>query len=93
MVKRALDQLSRDGSRAALRTIARGLGHARAPDVGALARLVVWGREDAINPLDVAKLDAFGGGRLIVENAGHLPHIENPALVNEALVRFLSKER
>ena len=92
MVKRALDQLGRDGSRAALRKIARGIAEARAQDVGASPRLVVWGREDAINPLIEAKLDAFGGERLIVEGAGHLPHIERAAPVNEALVRFLTRE-
>ena len=71
---------------------ARGIADARAREVGVSPRLLVWGRENSINPLIEAKLDAFGGERLIVEGAGHLPHIERAASVNEALVRFLLRE-
>ena len=97
MVKRALDQLERPGARAALRLIAQGIV-ASGPAVEAavrtlsasdVPRLVVWGREDLINPLDEGKLTAFGGERLVVEGAGHLPHIEGSLAVNERLLRFL----
>lgn len=55
--------------------------------------LVVWGREDGIVPVVYA--DEFG--RLIrdarvevVENAGHVPHLEQPELVRQIVRDFLT---
>ena len=71
MVKRALDQLERPGARAALRHDCAGDRCERirrstppcaplgASDV--LRAWSIWGREDAINPLDDGKLTRFGG--------------------------------
>ena len=55
-----------------------------------LPRLIVWGKQDAISPLSEDRLDQFGGEVLLVEEAGHLPHVEAPRLVNERISEFLS---
>lgn len=99
MVGRVLDQLARPGAREALERIAQGvetsgaaIGRAVA-SIGArdLPRLIVWGEEDAINPLSKDRLDALGGDILLVEGAGHLPHVEAPRLVNDRIVEFLAR--
>lgn len=99
LVERVLEQLDRPGARQALRLVAEGL--ARGGDaladvvsrlaVGALPRLVIWGEDDAINPLARERLAAFGGESLIIPGAGHLPHVENPRVVNERLLTFLAR--
>lgn len=98
-VKRVLDQLGRDGIRQALATIAMqlvrnesGLGDAAAiVATQAIPRLVVWGARDTINPFDADRLAEFGAAVQMIANAAHLPHIENPKPVNEALVDFLKR--
>lgn len=95
--QRVLTQLDRPGAREALNRIAAGLlsGEAVLAEAatriaaGNLPRLVIWGSADAINPIDRARLAEFGGTRLEVPDAGHLPHIENAKAVNEALAAFL----
>ena len=99
MASRALSQLQRPGARDALRSIASGFDAAGpALERAALSlaargvpRLLIWGEQDRINPLSEPRASAFGGERLLVAEAGHLPHIENPALVNERLVQFLTE--
>ncbi len=54
--------------------------------------LVFWGRDDRTVPfeLSAALLQAMPRARLVpVEDAGHLPHLERPDVVNPALVAFL----
>jgi pimeloyl-ACP methyl ester carboxylesterase len=62
--------------------------------VGRHARpvLVIWGKQDAQVPIEssASLLEAMPRGRLVtVEDAGHLPQWEQPAIVNGAIVEFL----
>jgi pyruvate dehydrogenase E2 component (dihydrolipoamide acetyltransferase) len=99
MVGRVLNQLARPGARDALERIAQGIEMSEAAVRRAAAaiaardlpRLIVWGKEDAINPLSEARLGALGGDILLVEGAGHLPHVEAPRLVNDRIVDFLAR--
>jgi pimeloyl-ACP methyl ester carboxylesterase len=99
LIALVLEQLAKPGARQALRLIARGIEKggaaldAAAARVAATAlpRLIVWGENDAINPLSREKLAAFGGDLRLVAGAAHLPHVENPRLVNEEIVSFLTR--
>jgi pimeloyl-ACP methyl ester carboxylesterase len=54
--------------------------------------LVVWGKEDKNVPFVQSEslLERMPRARLVaVESAGHLPHIEQPAVVNTAIIEFL----
>lgn len=62
--------------------------------VGAHPRrvLVIWGREDKNVPLDLSEylLKSVPRARLVaIDEAGHLPQWEQPAVVNKALISFL----
>lgn len=69
------------------------------PDVD-LARLtmpalLIWGREDRIVPpaYGTALHAALANSDLlIIEQCGHLPHIEEPETTNRAIAHFLSRE-
>ena len=55
--------------------------------------LVVWGREDALVPLAVGQRfhnEIQGSALLILDKCGHIPMIEQPALFNSALMKFLA---
>lgn len=55
--------------------------------------LIVWGREDAIMPLECGELyrQGIANARLAVLDAcGHCPHLERPQVFAEAVVSFLS---
>jgi pimeloyl-ACP methyl ester carboxylesterase len=55
--------------------------------------LLVWGRQDAIVPLNCGELyqQAIPGSRLvIIETCGHAPQIERPQAFLEAVVPFLT---
>jgi pimeloyl-ACP methyl ester carboxylesterase len=57
--------------------------------------LVVWGRQDPNVPFEfnAALLKAMPRARLVaVDDAGHLPQWEQPAIVNEAIVAFLRRQ-
>jgi pimeloyl-ACP methyl ester carboxylesterase len=54
--------------------------------------LLVWGREDAIIPLECGELyrQGIANARLAVLDAcGHCPHIERPQVFADAVVSFL----
>ncbi|MDP4299347.1 alpha/beta fold hydrolase [Leptothrix discophora] len=100
LVARVLAQLGEPGRRDALRRIAQALRdeaatlEATAEAIGrtpptALPRLVIWGAQDRINPPDPDRLARFGAETVLAPEAGHLPHVESAALVNEALRAFL----
>jgi pimeloyl-ACP methyl ester carboxylesterase len=55
--------------------------------------LVVWGREDAIAPLDCGEIYArsIAGARLVtIPDCGHLPEIEQPAEFPNLVRDFLA---
>lgn len=57
-----------------------------------LPTLIVWGRDDAIVPLSIGRRlhEAIASSRLVVvDDAGHLPHEEQPERVLDALGGFL----
>jgi len=54
--------------------------------------LIVWGREDRLTPLPIAKAlgeDIAGSKTVILNECGHVPRIECSAPFNKALVEFL----
>lgn len=56
--------------------------------------LVIHGADDKIIPVSEARAmaDAIPNGRLlIIENAGHLPNLEQPDTYNDALIDFLEE--
>jgi pimeloyl-ACP methyl ester carboxylesterase len=58
----------------------------------AVPALVLCGRQDALTPLEIHKEIAAGiaGSRLVVvEESGHLPTLERPAEVNQAMREWL----
>jgi YbgC/YbaW family acyl-CoA thioester hydrolase len=62
------------------------------PSLAGLPTLVIVGAEDQLTPPAAAErmVAAIPGAELVVvEGAGHLPPVERPATVNEALQRFL----
>lgn len=64
------------------------------PTLGNLPVLVIVGEEDRLTPPDAARrmVAAIPEAELVVvEGAGHVPPVERPATVNEALQRFLDR--
>jgi pimeloyl-ACP methyl ester carboxylesterase len=54
--------------------------------------LVIWGKQDMQVPIEQSAtlLEAMPRGRLVtIEDAGHLPQLEQPTIVNAAIVEFL----
>lgn len=63
--------------------------------IGAPA-LVIWGRQDRLIPLEYFKIfqESISGSEVvIVEDAGHAPFAEKPAVAYELLRRFLAEKR
>ncbi len=100
MVARVLEQLARPGARETLQRIARGIVLGEATFATALAtvhsrdvpRLTIWGKADVISPISEERLAEIGGEILLVDEAGHLPHVEQPRLVNERICEFLVRQ-
>lgn len=60
------------------------------------ATLVVWGARDALVPVRLADAwrDGIGDARLVViPGAGHVPMVETPRELSDALLEFLANER
>ncbi|HEU4604835.1 MAG TPA: alpha/beta hydrolase [Nitrososphaera sp.] len=60
---------------------------------GKIPTLIVWGRQDRLIPLEYFRAfqEAISGSSVvIVEDAGHAPFAEKPAIVCELLHRFLT---
>lgn len=55
--------------------------------------LLIWGTEDQTNPPAHNQVlrDILAPQFLLVEAAGHLPHVERPEVVNPRLVDFLQQ--
>lgn len=54
--------------------------------------LIVWGREDKLIPLSFGERfhqEIKGSQLRIIDNCGHMPHVECPEKFNAALVQFL----
>lgn len=100
LVARVLEHLARPGARETLELIAQGIvageatiGRAIAAARGRdLPRLTIWGKADAISPVSEERLVQFGGETFLVDEAGHLPHVEQTRLVNERIREFLTRQ-
>lgn len=58
--------------------------------------LLVWGKQDATVPFELSdsvRVRVPGIRVIPVDSAGHLPHMEQPALVHRALLEFLGEQR
>lgn len=92
MVKHVLEMLERPGRRDALRAIARGiLSVPPPPEPIATEMLVIWGAQDGINTPDHMRLQALGDRALVLNDVGHMPHVEAQSAVNNALIAFLPR--
>ncbi|WP_421723295.1 alpha/beta fold hydrolase [Bauldia sp.] len=97
MTTRVLAQMAQPGVRDALRVVADGLAdlHNRFGDrldaIGAagIPIRVLWGDGDTINPLTPACAEALAVWLEVIDDTGHLPHIESPAEVNQAIRSFI----
>lgn len=70
------------------------IGAGRLKQIGGrkIPTLIIWGRHDKLIPLEYSKifLEAIEGSRIeIVEDAGHAPFAEKPAIVYQLLHKFL----
>src|SRR5262245_59847668 len=57
--------------------------------------LLIWGREDKLNPLAMAEAfarDISGAQKVIIEQCGHVPQVEKAPAFNGALLKFLAGE-
>jgi pyruvate dehydrogenase E2 component (dihydrolipoamide acetyltransferase) len=97
MIEEVLRYKRLDGVQAALETIARAWfpdgRQSVAVDLAALAMpaQLIWGRDDRIIPVTHAEALA---GRLpvhLLDEAGHLPHMEQAGEVNRLIARFIAQ--
>lgn len=94
-----LSQLERPGVRLALGTIAKAVaGSADALENAIksvvsrdVQRMVIWGLQDTVNPLNQTTKAGFGGRWHCLEACGHLPQVEQRLMVNQYLMDFIKK--
>jgi pyruvate dehydrogenase E2 component (dihydrolipoamide acetyltransferase) len=99
MAARVLDRLSQPGAREGLRKIATalaGVSDALAPAIASISRsslprIVVWGEEDHINPIDEERITAFARNPTLLPATGHMPQVENAGKI-EMLLRSFYRE-
>ena len=99
MAARVLDRLNQPGAREGLRKIAAALADAAgvlAPAIASISRsslprIVVWGEEDRINPIDEDRVTSFAKNLTLLAATGHMPQVENAAKV-EMLLRSFYRE-
>ena len=97
---RFAEQMSYRGfRRALLRTLKHFMGDDLAPiyaEAGSRGKptLLIWGRQDQTVPFAEHQriLEPLGAKLFAVDDAGHLPHLEQPAAVEPELVAFLGIE-
>ena len=97
LATRLLGHLARDGARDAWRKLAAAMVAAELGDIRRhanalppdLPKCVIWGTEDAINPVSGDLQKQLGVAPCMITNAGHLPHIERADIVNPVLTGFL----
>jgi len=96
----ALQQLKRDGVKKSLAELIDLLGDHKdqfqvsmeAIQNSALPGLVVWGKQDLINPPDTADPSRFKASWQWLDECGHLPHIEKRSEVNLLLRQFIAEQ-
>jgi pimeloyl-ACP methyl ester carboxylesterase len=92
--------LNEPSRRSALQAIAQGIQHFEQHEVEVFLarphrktfpRLVLWGDADRINTPDPSRIARFGGEFHTIDNAGHLPHIEQIRAVQDRVDEFLNQ--
>ncbi|WOH63936.1 alpha/beta fold hydrolase [Bradyrhizobium sp. BWA-3-5] len=94
---RVIEHLDRSGVRSAMRVLGDQLiqvdtsikPHVASVALSKIPRVVIWGEDDQINPIDRSKLATFNTQMIALPNTAHLPHIEASKVVNEHLSQFL----
>jgi pimeloyl-ACP methyl ester carboxylesterase len=95
-----LPSIVRDALRCGPENVLRGGLYARTLDLGeslgtiAAPTLLVWGDRDRLVPFALAERwrNAIPDARLVVvEGAGHIPMVQSPSLVAEAVLEFLAQ--
>lgn len=101
IAQRVIEHLGQAGVRSAMQVLGDQLvqvetsirPHAVSVAVSKIPRMVIWGEEDQINPIDRAKLALFNSQVIAMPDTGHLPHIEASKSVNRYLTEFLRTSR
>ena len=88
MAQYVLNHLNKSGRRDALADIAQAALRLNPPALPEKA-LVIWGADDAINRPDLDWLASLGDHAMVLQDTGHLPHVESVSRVNRCLVEFL----
>lgn len=91
--------LNQPGVRAALRHVAQACfgGGVQEADLRAALRAspvacqIIWGREDSVLPLPVSEALVRPPHGLLLEQTGHLPQLEQPAHVAQAIAAFAAE--
>lgn len=91
--------LNRPGVRAALRHVAQACfdGGVQAADLRAVLRAspvacqIIWGREDSVLPLPASEALVRPPHGLLLEQTGHLPQLEQPEHVAQAVAAFAAE--
>jgi len=83
--KRAMRQLARGGTRA--------IPHAELGRI-AVPTALLWGSRDWLVPLPIAQAASarFGWPLQVIDDAGHLPHVEQPDAFLDALAAATAKQ-
>lgn len=91
-----LSYLQTPGVRQSLHAIAHDLIHSQPQMQTVIAtigqstvpRLCIWGDKDQVNPLDPDNIALLNAQIQLLENCGHLPHIEKRSAVNRRILAF-----
>lgn len=59
--------------------------------ISSLPRLVVWGKQDQIIPYNENDQTTYSGEWLVLDDCGHLPHVEHRVKVNNMIKNFLTE--
>ena len=88
VAKHLIDHLSKLGVREGLLKIIASISQDINPQTkpANISTQIIWGAADKINPLPLLTNEI-----LMIENCGHIPHIENAEQVNQLLVGFIQR--
>lgn len=97
IAQRVLNHLERSGVRSAIRALGNQLAevdtsiepHLASVAMSKIPRVVIWGEDDRINPIDRSKLASFDAPIVALADTGHLPHIEASKAINGHITEFV----
>jgi pimeloyl-ACP methyl ester carboxylesterase len=93
----AVSRATRPSAKRAMRQVARGGTRAIPhPELGRIAvpTALLWGRRDRLVPLAIAQTASarFGWPLQVIDDAGHLPHVEQPDAFLDALAAATTEQ-